>query len=246
MALGLLACVLAHADDLSDTYDALKRAEAAQNGADVLKYAQETSRLARIQIAGQVPPDARSDYQKERAVYLSQTDTYTEYSMGVAAAYPSNTPATIAGLVDAIIKQNPTSDYLYLAVPSYLASLGKESADRQIEGAGRILKLLPENIDALLAVADGHFQKREYQESINAAMKIAKRTHLADARETAIVAQAWMLAGSAEYQLATGAEKRTHLIAALDHLRRAAAIESPLQKSAQENAALIELELGKP
>jgi len=98
VALALLA-LIARADDLSDAYDALKRAEAAKNAAEVLKYATETSRLARIQIAAQVAPEARDAFQKERNIYLTQTDTYTEYSMAVAASYPNTPPEIIAKLV---------------------------------------------------------------------------------------------------------------------------------------------------
>lgn len=148
--------ILSRADDLSDTFDALKRAEAARNAADVHKYATETSRLARIQIAAQVPPEARNDYQKDRAIYLSQTDTYTEYSMAVAASYPGTAPGVIAQLTDSIIAQNPKSDYLALAVPPYLASQSLEAADR-------ILKLQPDNEDALLVLTDGNLRAQQYQ-----------------------------------------------------------------------------------
>ncbi len=50
-----LFALLARADDLSDAYDALKRSEALKDAANVHRYAVETSRLARIQIAAQVP-----------------------------------------------------------------------------------------------------------------------------------------------------------------------------------------------
>jgi hypothetical protein len=146
------------ADDLSDTFDALKRAEAAQNAADVHKYATETSRLARAQIAAQVPPEARNGYQKERAVYLSQTDTYTEYSMAVAASYPNTAPSVVAQLTDSIITQNPQSDYLDLAVPPYLAS-----APQPLEAAKKIVKLQPDNEDALLVLTDGSLRAQQFQ-----------------------------------------------------------------------------------
>ncbi len=148
------------ADDLSDTFDALKRAEAARNAADVHKYATETSRLARIQIAAQVPPETRNDYQKERSIYLSQTDTYTEYSMAVAASYPNTSPAVVAQLTDSIVAQNPKSDYLALAVPPYLASL---EAAQQISGGEKILKLQPDNEDALLVMTDASLRTKDYK-----------------------------------------------------------------------------------
>lgn len=159
LALALLTPAV-FADDLSDTFDALKRAEAAKNAADVHKYATETSRLARIQIAAQLPPEARNDYQKERAIYLSQTDTYTEYSMAVAASYPGTAPGVVAQLTDSIIVQNPKSDYLALAVPPYLASL---TGAPQLEGADKIMKLQPDNEDALLVLTDGNLRAQQFQ-----------------------------------------------------------------------------------
>jgi len=159
VALALVLALAAQADDLSDAYDALKRAEAARNAADVHKYGIETSRLARIQIAAQVPPEARDAFQNERNVYLTQTDTYTEYSMAVAASYPNTAPAIIAQLADAIIAQNPKSDYLNLAVPPYLAS---RSGAEQLAAAEKIVKLQPDNEDALLVLTDGNLQAQQY------------------------------------------------------------------------------------
>jgi hypothetical protein len=157
-ALAFTLCSLLRADDLSDAYDALKRAEAATNAADVRKFAVETSRLARIQIAAQLPPEARDAFQKERAVYLSQTDTYTEYSMAVAASYPNTPPQVVIELTDSIIAQNPRSDYLWLAIPPYLNV-------RQLEGAAKIMALQPDNEDALLMLTDGNLRVRNYAEA---------------------------------------------------------------------------------
>ena len=162
LALALCAGTL-FGDDLSDAFDALKRAETAQNAADVRKYAVETSRLARIQFAAQLPPESRDAYQKERAIYLSQTDTYTEYSMAVAASYPNTAPAVVVQLTDSIIAQTPKSDYLELAVPPYLRALLAEGPTQQMEGAVKIMKLQPDNEDALLALTDGSLRAQLYQ-----------------------------------------------------------------------------------
>ena len=164
--------VLAHADDLSDTFDKLKAAERAQNGADILKHAVETSRLARIQIAAQVPPEKRDDFEKQRYIYLSQTDTYTEYSMGVAASYPSNSPETIVQLTEAIITLNPKSDYLELAVPPYLAALAKSGQQPEMDGAQKILKLQPENEDALQRLTEDYLSQQKLTEAARSAAEL--------------------------------------------------------------------------
>ena len=168
----VLCATLAYADDLSDTFDKLKAAERAQNGADILKYALETSRLARIQIAAQLPAAIRDDYQKERNVYLTQTDTYAEYSMGVAASYPSNSPETVAHLTEAIITLNPKSDYLELAVQPYLAALAKTSPQAEMDGARKILKLQPENEDALQRLTEGYLAQQQLPEAARSAAEL--------------------------------------------------------------------------
>ena len=167
------SALLARADELSDTFDKLKAAERAQNGADVNKYATETSRLARIQLAKPASPEmAQSDYGKERLVYLSQTDTYTEYSMGVAASYPSNSPETVIKLTESIVTQNPKSDYLELAVPPYLSALLKTSQQAELDGANRILKLQPENEDARLRLTEGLLAQQKLIEAGQSAAEL--------------------------------------------------------------------------
>lgn len=161
----ILCAVSAFADQLSDTFDALKRAEAAKNAADVRVLAMEVSRLARIQIAQQAPPEARDEYQKERAVYLSQTDTYTEYSMAVAASFPNTSAATIEQLVDAIVAQNRQSDYLELAVPPYLASLAGNPV-AQAAAAQRIVGIQPDNEDALLVLTETTLEAQKYDAAV--------------------------------------------------------------------------------
>lgn len=186
-----LCAALAHADELSDTFDKLKAAERAQNGADILKYATETSRLSRAELAKpQTPEIAASQWGKERLVYLSQTDTYTEYSMGVAASYPSNTPAVIAQLTDAIIAQNPKSDYLELAVPPYLAALAQTSQQAEIDGAQKILKLQPENEDALQRLTEGYLSQQKLTEAGRSAAELLAVVS-AKARPERYSAEAW-------------------------------------------------------
>ncbi len=79
--------------------------------------------------------------------------------MAVAASYPNTPGDVIAKLVDAIITQTPKSDYLALAVPPYLASL---TGSAQLAGAEQILKLQPDNEDALVALTDGHLAAQQY------------------------------------------------------------------------------------
>ncbi|MEO8099470.1 MAG: hypothetical protein ABI811_17360 [Acidobacteriota bacterium] len=166
----LLLAGVARADEISDAFDALKRAEAARNAADIRKYSVETSRLARAEMVKQLPPEVRNEYQKERAIYLSQTDIYTEYSMAVAAGWTAVDPAIVIQLTETIIAQNPKSDYLALAVPPYIAAM--PNADQQLQAAAKILALQPDNEDALLAVADANLRSQKFSEASRAAAEL--------------------------------------------------------------------------
>jgi hypothetical protein len=219
--LWLCACAL-HADELSDTFQALKRAEAAQDGAEVLRLALETSRLARLQIAAQPPEEQRDDYQKQRHIYLSQTDTYTEYSLAVAASYPSNTLATTVALTEAVIALNPHSDYLELAVPPYLAALRSLGGEREIEGAQRILKLQPDNEDALLRLAEAQLAGGRLAEASQAAAQLVAVMNAKPRPERyppeawsekrdALTARAHLIAGTAACQRQAWQECDAHL-----------------------------------
>jgi hypothetical protein len=218
-ALLLTLAGLAQADQLSDAFDSLKRAEAAKDAALVRQHALETSRLARLQIAEQVAPDLRNDYQKERSVYLTQTDTYTEYSMAVAANFPDTASDVVAQLFDSIVTLNRDSIYLDVAIPAYLNSrLGAE----QEQVAQQVLALRPAHEDALLFLANLYALAGRHVESQQSANEllatIAQRPRPAiynedewRAKVTTVTTSAHYFAGASACQLTKWVECDQHL-----------------------------------
>ena len=154
---------LAWADEISDAYDALKKAQESKNAPDVKKWAVTTSKLARAEAAKPQPAEAdQVAYWKERVEYAKSTDTFTEYALGVTAILPNLPPAQIVDLVETLAAQNPKSTYLTMTIPTYFGALTKSGggADKQIEGATKILAAVPDSEDALYALAEGNMTKQ--------------------------------------------------------------------------------------
>ena len=90
---------IALADEISDAFDALKKAQEAKNAADVKKFAAETSRLARAEAAKPQPTDASQvDYWKQRVDYAKQTEVFTEYALAATAVLAFGVAAGPLGL----------------------------------------------------------------------------------------------------------------------------------------------------
>ena len=159
---------LAWADEISDAYDALKKAQESKNAPDVKKWAVETSRLARAEAAKPQPSEASQvEYWKQRVEYAKSTDAFTEYALGVMAILPNLPPAQIVDLVETLAAQNPKSTYLAMTLPTYFSALSRAGggADKQIEGATKILAAVPNSEDALYALAEGNMTKNRPEQA---------------------------------------------------------------------------------
>jgi hypothetical protein len=164
---------LAMADEISDAFDALKKAEAAKKAPDVLKWAAETSRLARVEAAKPQPSDAAQvEYWKSRVDYAKQTDAYTEYSLAAMAVQSGVAPADVVALVDTLMRQNGKSTYLANTVPLYITSLAKAGPAKQAEGAAKVLEFVPDSEDALFALAESSLTQRRNEQAFNYATRL--------------------------------------------------------------------------
>jgi len=65
----------------------------------------------------------------------------------------------VVDLVDALLAQNPKSQYIGLCTSTYLAALDKQAAGKSLDGAAKILAGNPNNEDALFALANGNAAK---------------------------------------------------------------------------------------
>jgi hypothetical protein len=150
---------LTWADDLDDAYAQLKDAQEKKDADGVKKWATETSKAARAEVARQKPDDATADAWKQRQDFAKQLDTLTEYALATAAVQPGLDPNKVVDLVDTLLGQNPKSTYMSLCTAAYLGALDKQTAGKSLDGAAKILNGNPNNEDALFQLANGYASK---------------------------------------------------------------------------------------
>jgi len=143
---------LAQANQLDDNYAALKEAQAAKDADTVMKLSPETSKLARAEAALPQPTDAAqvADW-KQRVEFAKDVDAFTEYALATTASTSTDQAKTIA-MVEMLLGQNGKTTYLSVCASAYLDALGKKSSKDQMAGAQNILKVNPNNEDALYAL----------------------------------------------------------------------------------------------
>lgn len=155
-AIAMVALVgLVRADDVSDAQTKLKSAVAQKNADAVLAAAAETFKLAKADINKPQPSEADqvSDW-KARVEYAKEVATYAEYALA-ATAIQSGEPAKTVELVNALIAENPRSQYLDEACANaYLVALKPGGGAKQAEGMAKIVAGRPDNLVALTALCD--------------------------------------------------------------------------------------------
>ncbi len=154
----LVGTVSASPDELEDSYTKLKDAVAKKDPDAVKTSVAGTLKLAQALVNAPKPADAdeAKDW-AQRVEYGKEVSTYTEYALATTADQPIE-PAKIVELVDALLAQNPKSQYLDLCANAYLVALGKVpggSAAKQMDGMAKIVNGRPDSIVALLALMEG-------------------------------------------------------------------------------------------
>ncbi|MBX9603229.1 MAG: hypothetical protein K2X35_19655 [Bryobacteraceae bacterium] len=190
-ALMLALLPLCGADELETAYNNLKAAEAKKDAADVVKWAAETSRLAREAAAKPEPAsEAEKSSWKSRVDWAKQVDTYSEYALYALALQPVGA-GNIALLVEALEKQNPRSQYLNQLAAPYLMALNQSNRAADIvPAAQRRLEHDPENEDLLLVLADGYLSSKQPDKALAMAQKLTAVME-AKARPEAVPADVW-------------------------------------------------------
>jgi hypothetical protein len=196
------------ADELNDSYGALKDAEAKKDPDEVMKLAAQVSKLARAEEALPKPGDAAEvDIWKQRQEYGKQVDLFSEYALSSTAIASADSAKAVA-LVDQLIHQNPKSQYLGSCADVYLNALAKERPKQRLDGAKSILNASPNNEDALSALASGYMGSSATAEQAGAyAMRLvntlkskAKPEGVAEAdwerKKTTLLGQGYYIAGA--------------------------------------------------
>ena len=176
LALGALSLFLvasASATELDDTYQKLKDAQAAKDPDAIKKWAVETSKLAKAEATGPKLDGFSEEDWPKRVDYAKGVGTLSEYALATTAAQAGLPTAKVVELTEALMAVNPKSTYLGLAANAYLGALGKMGgADKQIEGANKIIAGNPNEEYALMTLADNLISKNHADQASAHATKL--------------------------------------------------------------------------
>ncbi len=227
--IGLLAIGgLMWAEDVDDSYAALKDAVEKKDVDAVAKLAPETAKLGVALAAKPQPSDASAvENWKARVQFGKEVSSYAEYALSAIAAGAE--PAKTVELVDLLLEVNPKSQYLSTAAPSYLYALGKTGgAAKQLAGAEKILKGAPANEDALYALASGYMSSRPaqaqaYATRLTATMRTKAKPEGTseadwDKKKSLYLGQGYYIAGATAAQTQSWKDCDTNLRAALPYV----------------------------
>lgn len=176
LALGTISLCLiggASANDLDDAYKQLQDAQTAKDPDAVKKWALETSKLAKAESTGPKLDGYSEEDWPKRVDYSKGVATLCEYALATAAAQPGLAPEKVVELGDALLVVNPKSTYLGVSTNAYLTALGKiGGADKQIEGATKIVNGSPNQEDALMTLADNLMAKNRPDQAYTYATRL--------------------------------------------------------------------------
>ena len=169
----LTSSVVLRAEALDDSYQQLKDAQAAKDADAIKKAAVETSKLAKAEAARAKPDNYSEEDWSKRVEFAKQVGTVCEFALSTAAAEPGAPPAKTIELMDALLLMNPKSVYIPAATNAYLAALGKSGgADKQIEGATKIVNGNPNAEEALIVLADNLMSKNRPDQAYTYATRL--------------------------------------------------------------------------
>jgi tetratricopeptide (TPR) repeat protein len=176
LALGTLSLFLvasAHANELDDAYQKLKDAQTAKDADAIKKWAVETSKLAKAEVAGPKLEGFSDEDWPKRVEYAKGVGATSEYALSTAAAQPGLAPEKAVELMDALLTVNPKSTYLGAGVGAYLAALSKMGGmDKQIEGATKIVNASPNEEEALMVLSEDLMAKNRADQAYTYAARL--------------------------------------------------------------------------
>ena len=165
--------VSAAPNDLDDAYAKLKDAQTAKDADAVLKLAPETAKLAKAEATGPKLEGYSDDDWPKRVDFAKGVATLSEYALAATAAQADLAPAKVVGLAEALLAVNPKSTYIGVASNAYIGALGKTGgADKQIEGATKIVAGSPNDEFALMTLADNLIPKNRADQAYTYATRL--------------------------------------------------------------------------
>lgn len=176
LALGTLSLFLAasaNANELDDAYQKLKDAQTAKDPDAVKKWAVETAKLAKAEVTGPKLDGFTEEDWPKRVEYAKGVGATSEYALSTAASQPGLAPEKVAELMDALLAVNPKSPYIGAGTGAYMAALGKMGgADKQIEGATKILSGSPNEEEALMVISENLMSKNRADQAYTYAARL--------------------------------------------------------------------------
>jgi tetratricopeptide (TPR) repeat protein len=164
--------LIAAPDDLDDSFQALKDAEAKKDAAQVKKLAAETIELVRKEIK-EAAPESAADREKwkKRVGYLEEIQAHAEYAVFSTALQAP--PETTVDILAALEEMSPKSKYLDQAYGAYFQALTKTGAAAKIPAvAEKALTSLPANEDCLVFLAGNAFDKQQLDRALGFADRL--------------------------------------------------------------------------
>ena len=179
-------------NDLEAAYQNLKAGEAKKDADMVKKWSARTSQLAMKAAQSEKPKeDDEAEAWKAQVERAKQVNTYTEYSL-YATTLQTTDPRKRVELVDALMQQNPKSEYLPKVWPLQLDAYNQlKDNTKALATAESILAIDPNNEDALVFAADQYSQKKGDPEKIIAYANKAAEVLAAKPKPEGVDDAAW-------------------------------------------------------
>ena len=161
------------ANELDDSFQALKAADAKKDVAQVKKLSAETAALAKEELAIPAPQGAEEkDAWTKRMAYVHEVASFSEYALySAAVAAPAE---TAVDLLSGLEKQSPKSKYLEEGgYARYFQALEQSGGSAKVSAvAEKALKNLPECEDALMVLANAAMAKQQTGQAVTYAQRL--------------------------------------------------------------------------
>ena len=164
--------------DMDSAYYALKAAVAKEDPAAAKEWAARTAEAAHKVIASEKAPS--NDEDKHQLAYAKEVEEYADYGLYVLSL--KEPPKEQVDLVDALIKQNPRSQYLPEVASSYFAALTKAGeGGKACPAADRMA--VDKNAEAMLFAADCAWRANKADRVVSYGAKAAEAVNTRAKRE---------------------------------------------------------------
>jgi hypothetical protein len=161
-------------EQLTAAFDNLKAAEAKKDSSAIIKWATETSKLARVVINASASGDAEDAADlKSRLDFAKQINTYSDYALYAGALQVAD-PATRIQFFEALEQQSPKSEYVSKLYAVYIAALTQTGKQAKLfPFAEKAIANDPSNEELLAILADGAMTRKQWDRAATYGARLA-------------------------------------------------------------------------